>query len=295
MKEDALWHALLLRVIDDLRIRQLVDGKEIDNTPPELKCDIENLEKRLYRDVEWEEKGKLTVDLSKLFKGAATGAVQLGIAMLPGFAAEAVRAAQAALGSGKSPEAMFDALERNTIKHHQDQLRSVEQFQQEFGDLISKHVLASGQRLVVFVDDLDRCLPEKAIEVLEAIKLFLDVPGCVFVLGMDRSIVEKGIELRYRHLVPSSASSPSDYPISGDFYLQKMIQLPFHLPPLSIRGVEQYIKDLEANVGSERITEPGPQILALGLPANPRQIKRTLNLFHVLNRIAKLPALRMGS
>ena len=69
-----------------------------------------------------------------------------------------------------------------------------------------------------------------------------------------------------------------------------MIQLPFHLPPLSIRGVEQYIKDLEANVRSERIPEPGRQILALGLPASPRQIKRTLNLFHVLNRIAKFVA-----
>ncbi|MCA9712937.1 MAG: hypothetical protein KDK70_44340, partial [Myxococcales bacterium] len=39
--------------------------------------------------------------------------------------------------------------------------------------------------LLFLVDDLDRCLPEKAVEVLEAIKLFLEVPGCAFVIGVD--------------------------------------------------------------------------------------------------------------
>ncbi len=45
-------------------------------------------------------------------------------------------------------------------------------------------------RLVVFIDDLDRCLPEKTIEILEVIKLFLDVPKCVFVIGVSNSHFE---------------------------------------------------------------------------------------------------------
>jgi hypothetical protein len=49
--------------------------------------------------------------------------------------------------------------------------------------------------LVVFVDDLDRCLPEKTVQVLEAIKLFLDKHGCLFVLGADLNVYVA----RWRH------------------------------------------------------------------------------------------------
>ena len=61
----------------------------------------------------------------------------------------------------------------------------MEQFEKTFAEAITK-ILGEDGRLVVFVDDLDRCLPEKAIEILEAIKLFLHVPQTIFVLGMDR-------------------------------------------------------------------------------------------------------------
>ena len=75
----------------------------------------------------------------------------------------------------------------------------------------------------VFVDDLDRCLPEKAIEVLEAIKLFLEAPGTVFVLGMDREVVERGVESRYRGFFRQVSTTGNDLPISGDTYLQVFV------------------------------------------------------------------------
>ncbi|MHC1571844.1 MAG: P-loop NTPase fold protein [Methanosarcinales archaeon] len=40
------------------------------------------------------------------------------------------------------------------------------------------------RRLVLFIDDLDRCLPEKTIKILEVIKLFLDLPGSVCILSV---------------------------------------------------------------------------------------------------------------
>ena len=49
--------------------------------------------------------------------------------------------------------------------------------------------LPSGRLLCVFVDDLDRCSPEGVLEVFEAMKLYLDVPGVVFVVGYDQDIV----------------------------------------------------------------------------------------------------------
>jgi predicted KAP-like P-loop ATPase len=53
------------------------------------------------------------------------------------------------------------------------------------------------RRIVVFVDDLDRCLPEGALEVLESMKLFFDLPGFVFVVGLDQNIVERLIDSKY--------------------------------------------------------------------------------------------------
>jgi len=53
------------------------------------------------------------------------------------------------------------------------------------------------RRIVVFVDDLDRCLPEGALQVLESMKLFFDLSGFIFVAGLDQRVVEWLIDTRY--------------------------------------------------------------------------------------------------
>ena len=62
------------------------------------------------------------------------------------------------------------------------------QLQERFKDMVEVLVGIDG-RLVVFIDDLDRCTPDKVPEVLEAIKLFTTTPRCVYVLGLDHDIV----------------------------------------------------------------------------------------------------------
>ena len=86
-------------------------------------------------------------------------------------------------------------------------------------------------RLVVLIDDLDRCLPEKAIQVLESVKLFLNVPGFSFVLAVDDEVVERGIAHRYRAYLPVGAdgAAMTAAPISGAEYLEKIVHLPVHL------------------------------------------------------------------
>ena len=53
------------------------------------------------------------------------------------------------------------------------------------------------RRIVVFIDDLDRCLPESALQVLESMKLFFDLPGFVFVVGLDQDVVEHVVDSKY--------------------------------------------------------------------------------------------------
>src|SRR5262249_20371357 len=75
----------------------------------------------------------------------------------------------------------------------------LDEFSEEFRRIIRR--IGRGRPLVVIIDDVDRCLPEKAIQVLESIKLFLDVEGCVFLLAVDRDIVEKAITVKYKDLL----------------------------------------------------------------------------------------------
>ena len=177
-----------------------------------LEKGIEVLEQSLYRDVEWKER-RADDRLAQAGKAGAGGAL-LSFAFVPGASTivEAVKAAQGAVGRGDvagDVSAFAEAFQRDRIVHHQSQLKYIDQFQDEFSKLVKRHF--AKQRLVIFVDDLDRCMPEKAIEVLEAIKLFLDVEGCVFVLGIDQEVMnaraQRGTKT-LRRMVSRRSSAP---------------------------------------------------------------------------------------
>lgn len=119
--------------------------------------------------------------------------------------------------------------------------------------------------LVVFIDDLDRCLPEKTVQVLEAVKLFLDKDGCIFVLGAHTDVVQKAVMKIYEDagLSPESASD----------YLEKIIQLRFELPPLDEGQMGNYVT--EQGLPPEAL-ESWETVVA-GAEINPRKVKTFLN------------------
>jgi hypothetical protein len=95
-------------------------------------------------------------------------------------------------------------------------------------------------RLVIFIDDLDRCEPKKAVEVLEAIMLLLaDEDGMPFVvvLGIDARIVVKAVEERYGKVLTEAG-------ISGYEYLDKIVQIPFRIPPPPSTALAGYVTSL---------------------------------------------------
>ena len=114
-----------------------------------------------------------------------------------------------------------------------------------------KEVTGQGLKLLFLIDDIDRCLPERAVQMLEAIKLFLDVPECVFVLGVDDEVVERGIRHRYRdynNVSPVSEEQGNGNqrdtlpPITGAEYLEKIIHLPIRLPLMRRRQVAELLE-----------------------------------------------------
>jgi KAP family P-loop domain/Pentapeptide repeats (8 copies) len=131
------------------------------------------------------------------------------------------------------------------------------------------------KRLVVFVDDLDRCSPDKVLNLLEALNLYLDVEGCVYILGVDPAPLEAAINHKYAWAKEGYAN-----------YLDKIIQLPFRLPPISLDARRKYAKGLLASIEDE-VDEKVIAVLTHTVAANPRQGKRFTNTFmfsHLLCR-----------
>ncbi len=286
-KETPLWRALLLQVLTV--IRGVVETKQNEIAEENKRKDInalDDLAASLYRSVEREELGNLQVDWRQLLKGSLETALHVGIALVPGLKiVKAVLEEVEGKAITDDPGLLLKAVERAKTKIYVEHIQSLEQFQREFQTLVRQYVQHGN--LVVFIDDLDRCLPEKAIEVLEAIKLFLDVEGCIFILGMDPAVIARAIELKYRELGQSTDErhEPQHQAvIDGIRYLEKIIQLPFHLPAIEREQVVSFVNNL---VPEEHWPcNECPKVFAEGLGDNPRQVKRAVNTFLLLWKLS---------
>jgi hypothetical protein len=107
----------------------------------------------------------------------------------------------------------------------------IREFQQDF-KLVVESVTQNGKwPLAIFVDDLDRCTPDKAAEVIEAINLLLDSEYCVFIIGMDSSVLSRSIQAKYKEIQPYFDNGDYSSRIGlGRHFLEKIIQIDFRVP-----------------------------------------------------------------
>jgi hypothetical protein len=144
----------------------------------------------------------------------------------------------------------------------------INRFESEFEQLVDEYV--GGSYLVVFIDDLDRCLPENAIEVMEALKLYLDKANCVFVIGVEPSIIETAITLRY-------GANPN---LSASSYLEKIVQIPVAVPRVRTKSGLDLISSVVGDfIWTRRYRFA--RLIQVGMDRNPRRIKRFANTFAV--------------
>lgn len=122
--------------------------------------------------------------------------------------------------------------------------------------------------LVIFIDDLDRCKPDKTVQTLEAIKLFLDKSGCVFVLGADTKIVQAAVETHYKNAGITGESAKD--------YLEKIIQLRFDIPPIVEKAMEAYLQSQDKTKVDEAMRKRW-QALVAAAEVNPRRMKNVIN------------------
>lgn len=164
----------------------------------------------------------------------------------------------------------------------QDIAKNLESLRDKITDAVNKKLSKeSGKdRIVVFVDDLDRLAPEKAVELLEVLKIFMDVPNCVFVLAVDYGVITQGLIKKFGDQVGHS---------KGKSFFDKIIQLPFTVPT-SRYDISTYIKNLLSGVVGENVDENAikayREIADSSIGSNPRSLKRLFNSFILLNKVA---------
>jgi hypothetical protein len=89
-------------------------------------------------------------------------------------------------------------------------------------------------RILVMIDDLDRCEPDKAVEVLQAVNQLLDFDAFIVCLGIDARVITAAVEAHYEQLLGKTGAS-------GYEYLDKIVQIPFRIPTPSSAEVENFL------------------------------------------------------
>jgi len=131
-------------------------------------------------------------------------------------------------------------------------------------------------RFVILIDDLDRCLPETTVAILENIKNYLSVEQCIFVLALNATVVYQGIRVKYKGLE-----------IDGREYLEKILNYSFYVPEPALDKVklfasqrlEQLIPNQTDRQTHETYFTKFGEVLEACHFNNPRKIKRILNRF----------------
>lgn len=112
--------------------------------------------------------------------------------------------------------------------------KNLREFQNDFEELLKETKI---KKLVVFIDELDRCNHDTILETLEAIRLFLFTKGSSFIIGADERQVMYAVRRRF----PEIKGNNLDI---GKEYLEKMIQYPIKIPQLGVQEMEFYITSL---------------------------------------------------
>lgn len=139
-------------------------------------------------------------------------------------------------------------------------------------EALGKRLKARNVKIVMLIDDLDRCPPESIVDLIETLHVLTDVDHLMFVLALDYDYLISAIQDKYPRVNPER-------------FVEKIVQIPFHIPrsEFSAERLGELIDRWEEDYESTWFQHVDPYRIEVisrkALRSNPRQIKRLLNLF----------------
>jgi len=160
----------------------------------------------------------------------------------------------------------FDKLQKEIgayLKDHSFKER-INSFKDEYRHL-EDEILSGNQRLIVFVDDLDRCEPENVLNLLSAIKLFFTFGNrTIFICGLDKAAVDEAVKVKYKDIVKSGE------------YMEKIFDISFNMPQPDLGKMIHYYFEGDSHISGVKDFFEEMHF------TNPRHLKKVLNQYLLL-------------
>jgi Cdc6-like AAA superfamily ATPase len=159
----------------------------------------------------------------------------------------------------QSVSSLFSPRAYGKLLEHFDEIRF------DLRDL-AKALTKQRARALVLIDDLDRCVPERAVEVLQSVHFMLDLDSIVVCLAVDADALSAAIRSIYGQALPHSEGS-------GYSYLDKIVQIPFSIPTPSTEEISLFLSghtsppSMEKEHETDNRQEPTTEGVRLGRAA----------------------------
>ena len=310
---DAIWRALILCVAKDLYdIKDPAPSKEDDNSKRVTGVGLRQRMVELLKQDAWTPWKPAEVDphadyhdLISRIDNTAYGAISKNKAEQLQISDQAalmaiVKAGVSAMGSLSPIVAGFRSLfgldakldvvsELNQGKNISTRklIESVDGFKDALNGLFEK--TAQDKRVFVFIDDLDRCLPDVALDLLEATKIFFEDVRCIFIVAADENLIGQGLRLRFKELLGTNEEVKMETFIAqkGKEYFEKIIQFPIRVPPRTTAQGHGFI--------SAQFPQwtPATDIIQTALGINPRRLIQYCNLLSYKYEVYRMQS-RLG-
>ncbi len=200
---------------------------------------IKEIAKKLWKNINWLSVAK---KIGSIGFSLATGTAPLTILT------SAYETLKGAVDSKEKVETTIGSIgefiQSASVSEDTSSLKEFEEFRKNFIDLLDA---AGIDKLIVIIDDLDRCLPTVAIETLESIRLFMFMEKTAFVIGADEVMIRYAVKKHFPDMERETGVNTSNS--FADKYLEKLIQIPFKIPALG--QIEAHLYIMLLMVGSK--------------------------------------------
>jgi hypothetical protein len=172
---------------------------------------------------------------------------------------------------------VFDLIKMSTYRVTQPLIFAPEQFEEQFREMLRKAKITDDRRLVVLVDNLDRCPADAAVSALKTIKTFLEHEGCIFLVACDEHAL-------IRHLTRERGDS-DDRAADNEAkeFLRKFFQTTIEVQPL-----DDDLRDFASDLVDEAGLQPEvANVLWAASPTDPRRILQFLNRLTLALHVVK--------
>ena len=225
-----------------------------------------------------QDKKPLRVAFQKFTRGLSKGLLksspEIATSLLPSLVSEPFKKIAKNIASEVSDEflSLFDQINEKIIEDtlYSTQIENIEKALEAYRQTNPSF------RIVIFIDDLDRCYPKTTLEIFESIKVFLGLEGFIYILGISNATIIKLVNNQFKNLV------------DGERYLRKIIQVPITLPEWNDYIImNELIKKIIDKLDDpyNKIINEKKGLIAKLTEFNPREVKRFINSFIIAREI----------